>query len=263
MHRRRRRGVGGSGCPLGLENFRANSVFRASATCSEILNDKKYLNSVKNSRATVFQCKRELLKSWAIKNTYSVQWIQGPSGFQGKRKLLKNPKCKKYIQYSEKFQGNSVFQGKPELLKKILNDEIYFNTVNIFRAPSVFQGKRNLLTNPECKKYIQYSENFQGKRELLKSWMIKSIFNTVKIFRGSASCSNNRNVISILKTVKIFRATLFFRESASCSKILNDKCIFNTVNSGQLCFSGQAQVAQKSWIIKNTFSIQWKIAGQA
>ena len=134
MHRRRRRGVGGSGCPLGLENFRANSVFRASATCSEILNDKKYLNSVKNSRATVFQCKRELLKSWAIKNTYSVQWIQGPSGFQGKRKLLKNPKCKKYIQYSEKFQGNSVFQGKRELLKK--NPEWW----NIFQYSEYFQG---------------------------------------------------------------------------------------------------------------------------
>ena len=28
---------------------------------------------------------------------------------------------------------------------------------------SVFQGKRKLLKNPECKKYIQYSENFQGK----------------------------------------------------------------------------------------------------
>jgi len=32
--------------------------------------------------------------------------------------------------------------------------------------------------------------------------------------------------------------------------------------SGQLCFSGQAQVAQKSWMIKNTCSIQWKISGK-
>jgi len=39
----------------------------------------------------------------------------------------------KILQYSEKFQSNSVFQGKRELLK-----------------------------TPECKKYIQYSENFQG-----------------------------------------------------------------------------------------------------
>jgi len=43
--------------------------------------------------------------------------FQGKLCFQGKRKLLKNPECKKYIQYSEKFQGNSALQGKRELLK--------------------------------------------------------------------------------------------------------------------------------------------------
>jgi len=48
-------------------------------------------------------------------------------------------------------------------------------------------------------------------------------------------------------TVKKSRAALFFRASASCSKILNDEKYFNTVkNPGQLCFSGQALVAQKS-----------------
>jgi len=35
--------------------------------------------------------------------------------------------------------------------------------VKDFRAHSVFQGKNKLLKNPECKKYIQYSEKFQGK----------------------------------------------------------------------------------------------------
>jgi len=83
-HRRTRRGVG-------LKNFRANSVFRASASWPKILNDKKYLNTVKIFRA--------------------------PSVFQGKRKLLKSPECKKYIQYGENFQGNSGFQSKRELLK--------------------------------------------------------------------------------------------------------------------------------------------------
>jgi len=40
---------------------------------------------------------------------------------------------------------------------------------------------------------------------------------------------------------------VFFRGSASCLKILNDKkYIFNTVNSGQTLLSGQVQVAQKS-----------------
>ena len=38
--------------------------------------------------------------------------------FQGKRKLLKNPKCKKYMQYSEKFQGKLCFQGKRKIAQK-------------------------------------------------------------------------------------------------------------------------------------------------
>ena len=38
-----------------------------------------------------------------------------------------------------------------------------------FKAHSVFEGKRQLLKNPECKKYTQYSETFQGKHKLLKN----------------------------------------------------------------------------------------------
>jgi len=46
--------------------------------------------------------------------------------------------------------------------------------------------------------------------------------------------------------LKNFRTNPVFRARASCSKILNDKkYIFNTVNSSQTLFSGQAQVAQK------------------
>jgi len=44
-----------------------------------------------------------------------------------------------------------------------------FRTVKNFRSHSVFQGKRKLLKNPKCKKYIQYSQKFQGKRKLLKN----------------------------------------------------------------------------------------------
>jgi len=59
---------------------------------------------------------------------HGLKNFQGKLCFQGKSKLLKNPECKKYIQYSENFQGN-----------------------------------RKLLENPECKKYIQYSAKFHGK----------------------------------------------------------------------------------------------------
>ena len=57
------------------------------------------------------------------------------------------------IAYSE-FRTHSVFQGKRKLLKNPECKNI-FNTVKSFRAHSVFQGKRKLLKNPECEKYIQ------------------------------------------------------------------------------------------------------------
>jgi len=45
---------------------------------------------------------------------------------------------------------------------------------------------------------------------------------------------------------------VFSKASASCSKISDDKkYIFNTVNSGQTLFSGQAQVAPKILNDKN------------
>ena len=66
--------------------------------------------------------------------------FRAPSVFQGKRKLLKNSECEKYIQYSEKFQGNSVFRTSA--------------------------GYSKLQNN---QKYIQYSEKFQGKPKLLKN----------------------------------------------------------------------------------------------
>ena len=62
-----------------------------------------------------------------------------------------------------------------------------------FRARSVFQGKRKLLKNPECKKYIQYSEKLQGKRKLLKNLDYKNIFNTVahSFFKGKRKLLKN------------------------------------------------------------------------
>jgi len=61
--------------------------------------------------------------------------------------------------------------------------------------------------------------------------------------------------------VKNIRATLFFKARAICWKILNVK-VYSIQGkiSGQLCFSGQAQVAHNSWMY-NVYSIQWKIPG--
>jgi len=63
--------------------------------------------------------------------------------------LLKNPECKNYIQYNEKFQEKLCFQSKRKFLKNP-----HFNAVKIFRANSVFQGKRKLLKILNDKKYI-------------------------------------------------------------------------------------------------------------
>ena len=137
----------------------ATLFFRASASCSNILNDKKCIfNTVKNLRAN--------------------------SVFQGKRNFLKNPECKKYIQYSEIFQGN-CFSGQAQSCSKILNGKKYI------QCNEKFQGKL-------C---------FQGKRKLLKILNLKGILNTVKI--SGQLC--------------------FFRASATCSKIANGEKIFNTV----------------------------------
>jgi len=44
--------------------------------------------------------------------------FQGNSVFQGKRKLLKNPECKKYIQYSENFRATLFFSGQAQVVQK-------------------------------------------------------------------------------------------------------------------------------------------------
>jgi len=90
-----------------------------------------------------------------------------------------------------------------------------------------------LLKNPQCKKYIKYSENFwatfffQGKRRCSKILNSKKYIQYREKFQGKLCFQVKRKLLQILNvksilftTVKIFRATLFF--------------------------SGQAQVAQKS-----------------
>jgi len=53
------------------------------------------------------------------------------------------------------FRATLFFRASASCLK-ILNDKKYFNTVEIFRATRVFQGKTKLLKYPECKS-IAYS----------------------------------------------------------------------------------------------------------
>ena len=78
-------------------------IFRASASCSKILNVKSILNTVKIFRANfVSQGKRRVAqKSWMVRNIFStVKILRENSVFEGKRKLLKNAEQWKYFQYS-------------------------------------------------------------------------------------------------------------------------------------------------------------------
>jgi len=104
---------GGATTPLS-EKFRANSVFRASASCSKFLKDKKYFNTVKIFRATsVFQGKRKLFKILNDKQ-YILNTVNSGHTlfFRANTRCSKILKCKNYIHNSEKFQGRFCFQGK-------------------------------------------------------------------------------------------------------------------------------------------------------
>jgi len=73
-------------------------------------------------------------------------------------------------------------------------------------------------------------------------------FRANSAFRASAIVAQKSwKIKKYCNTVKNSKATVF-QGKRKCSNILNDKkFIFNTMKiPGQLCFSGQAQVAQKS-----------------
>ena len=79
------------------------SEFRASASCSKILDVKSIFNTVKIVKENfVFQGKRRVNgKSWMVRNIFNtVKILRENSVCEGKRKLLKNPEQWKYFQYS-------------------------------------------------------------------------------------------------------------------------------------------------------------------
>ena len=135
-----------------MKNFRAHSVFRASASCSKILNEKNIFHTV-NSRQLRFSGQAQSCsKILNVKSIFNTVKFFRKNCSQGKRKLLKNPECKNYIQYCEKFQGTRCFQGKRKLLK---NPECKkYTPYSDFKATLFFRASAKLLKNPECKKYI-------------------------------------------------------------------------------------------------------------
>jgi len=102
---------GGGRRPV-LKNFRANSVFRASASCSKILNDKKYIqyrefraNAVLRARAS---CSKTLNDKKYIFNTVNSRHTLFFRASASCSKILDD---KKYIKYSGKFHAKLCFPG--------------------------------------------------------------------------------------------------------------------------------------------------------
>ena len=162
-----------------------------------------------------------------------MQKFQGNSLFRASAGCSKLQNNKKYIQYSGKFQGTLCFSGQAQVAQKswIIKKYIPYSE---FRTPSIFQGKRKLIKNSEWKSIFHTAKNFWATLLFRASASCskilndkKYLLNTVKnirvsqFFRVSASCSKILNVKSIFHTAKNLWATLFFRASASCSKFLN------------------------------------------
>jgi len=128
---------------------RANSVFGASASCSKILNDKKYFNTVKFRANSVFQGKHKVAqKSWMSK-IYSMEWkFSGPLYFQGNSIFRASASCSKILNvkvYSIqwKISGQLCFQDKRKVAQKSWMAKNIFNRVKNSRATLFFSATAN------------------------------------------------------------------------------------------------------------------------
>jgi len=163
------------------------------------------------------------------KAIFAVEWNNMPRQCRTRRGRRPPPRL-------EKFRASSS-------CSKILEDKKYFNTAK-------FQGKCRLFRQ---KIYIFNTVNsghtlfFRASTSCSKILNVKTIFNTVKYFRKNsvlrASASSSKIVISM--QWKFSGQTLFFRASASCSKFWT---MIQYSEFRTQCFSGQAKVAQTSWM---------------
>jgi len=202
-----------------------------------------------------------------IKNTYSVQWIQDTLCFSGQAQIAQNSWMQEVYLIQWKFSGQLCFFRASASCSKILNDKntysIQLNTPGqlcFSRASASCSKFLNIKSMFHTVKIFRVTMFFRGALVPQKSWMIKNTYSVQWIipgqlcfFRASASC------LKILNDKKYIFSTvnsghpLFFRASASCSKLLNVRSVFNTMNWATLYFRASA-VAQKSWMVKNTFN---------
>jgi len=168
--RHRRTSRGGAAAPPGLKNF------RASASCPKILNDKKYLNTVKIFRATlIFRANASCVK------------------------ILNNKKYK----FSTVKSGHPLFFRASASYSKILNVKSIFNTVKNSRATLFFRASascskiRNVKSIFNTVKIFRATLVFRASASCSKILNDKIYFNTVKIFWATLFFSGQAQVAQI------------------------------------------------------------------
>jgi len=102
-----------------VKNFRPTLFFRASASCSKILNDKKYIFNTVNSGHTVLWASASCSKILDDKKYFNtVKKFRATLFFRANTSCSKSLNDKKYIQDSEKFQGKLCVSGQAQVAQK-------------------------------------------------------------------------------------------------------------------------------------------------
>jgi len=153
----------------------------ASTNCSKILNVKTIFNTVKNFREnSVFRASASCSKFWMIKNTSSIQWIQGTLFFRASKSCSNILNVKSILNTVKNFITNS-FQSKRKVPQKSwqiknISTQWKISGKTLFFRASACCSKFWMIKNIYSIQWIQGKLCFSGQAQVSqKSWKIKNI----------------------------------------------------------------------------------------
>ena len=104
---------GGAAAPPGLKNFRANSVFRATASCSKILNNKRYtINTVNSGHHLFFRASASYSKILNVKSIFNTVKNSRATLFSGQAQVTQNSRIIKVYPIERKISGQAQVAQK-------------------------------------------------------------------------------------------------------------------------------------------------------
>ena len=176
---------------------RANSVFRASASCSKILNYRKYVfNTVKISGRLCSLSQVQVAQTpWMIKNVCSIQWkFSGKPCFSGQAQVAQKSWMIKNISIQWKYSGQTLFFRAISSCSKILSSKEIYSIQWKYSGQTLFfwasASCSNILNVKAYSIQWKISGNlcFSGQAQVAqKSWMIKSIQGVSQLLKQSGS----------------------------------------------------------------------------